>query len=937
MRTETLTRCVVMIMMLTLAACRSVCQAAVVPQFESEIAPLLNKYCAGCHNPEESNAELDLTTMAALRQGGESGLVLTPGSAASSRMIGVLTGKLEPAMPPEDQPHPTVEEVELLARWIDAGAPAADGESSELALRVPYLQRSQLPTPITSLDYSPDGRQLAVGRYQQIELLDGHAKELWATLGEHPGKVNDLRFSSDGDYLIAATGVTGLRGEAWLWNVKSHALVRRFGGHRDVLYTAALSDDGKLVATAGYDRVVLIHDRATGEVVHRLQEHNGAVYDLCFSPDSQLLVTASADSTVKVWSMRTGARWDTRGEPLKEQSTAAIHPSGRWFVGAGGDNRIRMWQLVSRDGPRINPVVYSRFAHEGAVERVRYSRDGRFLASVARDRSLKVWDAERLEEIALLPAQVALVQALAIAPDGSRLCVGRMDGTLQTYEIHPQRLRTGNAEALAATESAQASQPMEMAPATEMEPNSRPQYAQVVSLPAAIQGALDMENEAPDASDLFAMDCQSGQRWILEVRAARDKSPLDSYLEVLDANGNAVPQLKLQAVRDAYFTFRGKDSNTTGDFRLHNWEEMRMNQLLYCNGEVVRLYHYPRGPDSGFSVFPNFGSRQTMFDTTAITHPLGETCYIVEPYPMGATLVANGLPVFTLYVANDDDAERKLGSDSRIVFDVPRDGRYLVRLRDARGFHGTDFKYQLEIRPPDPRFTVREVIGKNPQLPRGNGTKFGVQIDRIDGFDAAVRIDVTDVPPGFHVTTPLIVEPGQFQAFGLIWSDDDAQAPEQSVPPIRLTATTDGPPQRFTLDSVELGRPQLSDPAKITVHVEPTRPPATATEDPWPVLEIHAGSTQTVRLSIERREFTDRVGFGNHESAINAPFGVYVDNIGLNGVLIPENETERTVFITADRVTAPGDRLIFFTTGDGGSATSNPLLLRVLGDIGSLD
>ena len=73
------------------------------PDFNSQIAPLLTKYCGGCHNEEEANGDLSLASFAALQNGGESGPAFTPGSAASSRMIQMLAGKLEPKMPPEDE------------------------------------------------------------------------------------------------------------------------------------------------------------------------------------------------------------------------------------------------------------------------------------------------------------------------------------------------------------------------------------------------------------------------------------------------------------------------------------------------------------------------------------------------------------------------------------------------------------------------------------------------------------------------------------------------------------------------------------------------------------------------------------------------------------------------------------------------------------------
>ena len=157
-------------------------------------------------------------------------------------------------------------------------------------------------------------------------------------------------------------------------------------------------------------------------------------------------------------------------------------------------------------------------------------------------------------------------------------------------------------------------------------------------------------------------------------------------LEVLDAAGNPIPRVVLQAVRPTYFTFRGHNSTSLSDFRLHGWQDMELNEYLYANGEVVKLWMYPRGPDSGFLVYPGVdGNRYTYFGTTAITHALNEPCYIVEPHPPGTKLIPNGLPQYTLYYENDDDGWRKLGADSRVTFH--RAGRrrlFGARLRRAR-------------------------------------------------------------------------------------------------------------------------------------------------------------------------------------------------------------------------------------------------------------
>ena len=59
-----------------------------------------------------------------------------------------------------------------------------------------------------------------------------------------------------------------------------------------------------------------------------------------------------------------------------------------------------------------------------------------------------------------------------------------------------------------------------------------------------------------------------------------------------------------------------------------------------------------------------------------------------QPHPPGTKLIPNGLPVFTLFYENDDDGERELGTDSRLLFTAPADGTYLVRVTDSRGIGG---------------------------------------------------------------------------------------------------------------------------------------------------------------------------------------------------------------------------------------------------------
>ena len=81
---------------------------------------------------------------------------------------------------------------------------------------------------------------------------------------------------------------------------------------------------------------------------------------------------------------------------------------------------------------------------------------------------------------------------------------------------------------------------------------------------------------------------------------------------------------------------------------------------------------------------------------------------------------------------------------------------------------------------------------------------------------------------------------------------------------------------------------------------------------------------------MERIDHDGIIGFGSEEAAWNLPHGIYVDNIGLNGVLMLANENEREVFITAESWVAETERPIFFEAGVDGRPTSRPVMARVV-------
>jgi hypothetical protein len=86
--------------------------------------------------------------------------------------------------------------------------------------------------------------------------------------------------------------------------------------------------------------------------------------------------------------------------------------------------------------------------------------------------------------------------------------------------------------------------------------------------------------------------------------------------------------------------------------------------------------------------------------------------------------------------------------DPSLIFTVPADGTYSVRVQDrlqSRG--GPSFAYRLRVAAPTPDFRLR-LAGDAVTVPRGGQGKLKVFVDRLGGFKEPIVLTVTGLPPG---------------------------------------------------------------------------------------------------------------------------------------------------------------------------------------------
>jgi len=450
----------------------------------------------------------------------------------------------------------------------------------------------------------------------------------------------------------------------------------------------------------------------------------------------------------------------------------------------------------------------------------------------------------------------------------------------------------------------------------EREPNNSPSQAQMISTPATIDGHIQSGAGAAPDQDYFRFHARQGQQVTISVAASRLGSPLDSVIEVLDAQGNPIPRATVRCLNETTTTLSDRDSRTPG-IRLVSTTGLREGDYLMVGDELDQIANVPDQPDADVDLKSISGLREAFLGTSPDAHAVNTPVYKAEILPAEAEFPPNGLPVFHLTWRNDDGGPG-YGADSRLEFVAPRDGDYILHLADMRNLQGPDFAYRLTLRDASPDYQLA-ADPLNPNIPRGGSVPVRVTADRLQGYDGPIEIEVKRLPRGI-TAAPATIAAGQDSTQVIFSAASDAA---EGAPAAQIEIVG-----RARVDGREIVRKASPDSPLQGASVIPS-PDVVVSAEPSSVA-ILPGQEVTVTLHVARQNgFQGRVPC----DVLNLPPGVRVVNVGLNGVLVTETQTTRTFRLRAENWAQPIEQPIYVVGQVESNAStfhaSAPLKLRV--------
>ncbi|MGH9362965.1 MAG: c-type cytochrome domain-containing protein [Thermoanaerobaculia bacterium] len=403
--------------------------------FEKDVLPILDQRCTECHGISKQSGGLRLDGLQELLKGSRKGPVVSPGKSAESRIVERVTAEGKRRMPPKGDRVPPAE-VEIIRRWIDAGA-----RSSPAAARAPSpepVQLARVPpsfAPVLAVAGNRQGSRLAVGRGAAVEVLraenGGWKSEV--VLEGSGDLVQCLAFSPDGALLAAG----GYR-EVLLWESGGWKLKRALPGFLDRVLAIDFSPSGDLLAAGGglptQSGEVQVWQPRTGKLMRRIPDpHTDTVLGLDFSPDGERVATGAADKMVHLFELGSARRLARFEGHTHHVLAVAFSPDGKRLLSAGAEGKIKSWNLEKSESKDWN-------GHGKAVTALAFSPDGKFAASASGDRTLRIWNPENGGQVRAHGEARDYLYALALFGEGKLLAAAGRDPVVRVYTTAEAKL-----------------------------------------------------------------------------------------------------------------------------------------------------------------------------------------------------------------------------------------------------------------------------------------------------------------------------------------------------------------------------------------------------------------------------------------------------------------------------------------------------------------
>ena len=306
-------------------------------------------------------------------------------------------------------------------------------------------ENAEILSPVWALEFSPDGKSIAVGKYQWVELWDLETQKMTHAYEPHAGRVRCLKFSADGKMLYASGGQAARNGEIRIWDVATEEPINTFEIHADTIESISISPDNAKLLTASMDEYSAVidleninDDTPLDDQAKWLTQHVGRVLSTLYHPSGDYFVTGSEDKTLKVWNPEDYTvlvSFDGNDDAVY---SLAYGSRTNHIVSGSADNTVRTWRVTQdNNGNTRGTAVRALNGHQGPVYSVDCGvwNNQEVVVSGSADTAVIVWDILSGNRRRTFNEATDVVYVVKMSPDGNLVAAGSRDGKVRIWNL----------------------------------------------------------------------------------------------------------------------------------------------------------------------------------------------------------------------------------------------------------------------------------------------------------------------------------------------------------------------------------------------------------------------------------------------------------------------------------------------------------------------
>ncbi len=321
---------------------------------------------------------------------------------------------------------------------------------------------------------------LALDQYTILTGTPSILESFQETIAKEKLEARCLACSPDGQFLAAL----GYQSRLDVFDLERGGTRNMLDGHTAGLQAVAASPDGRMIASGGDDKAVILWDRVSHEKVAMIATQS-FVYSLCFSKDGRKLAIGDNDSNVYLYDVaskaiqKTTVQWRVTGLifdstskilfalgaelaaldsesgerlasiPAESASQGVITMTPEQLI-LGSSNSMSAnetfkvpcsWSWDGHQFVRRDDLFGKEMGHASTIHAITTSSDGSLCAAESSS-TIRFWDLKQKQSVGQeMSDHSNRITDMKFSPDGKYLASGAWDGTVRIWEVPSGRRR----------------------------------------------------------------------------------------------------------------------------------------------------------------------------------------------------------------------------------------------------------------------------------------------------------------------------------------------------------------------------------------------------------------------------------------------------------------------------------------------------------------